>query len=70
MLSPRKLTLSDEDRAYLLMIKQEGKEMYEKYKNSNAGGKIRAYRFFGRYELACWLLGEENEIAYATQDED
>ena len=69
MIEPKKLTLTEEDREYLLKIKQEGKEIYDKYKNSKAGGKMRACRFFGRYELACWLLGEENEIAYATQDE-
>lgn len=69
MLEPRKLTLSDEDRSYLLKIKEEGQELYKKYKNGYAGAKMRAYRFFGRYELACWLLGDEKEISYATQDE-
>lgn len=69
MIEPRKLSLSEEDREYLLKIKKEGKEIYQKYKHGKAGAIMRAYRFFGRYELACWLLGDENEIAYATQDE-
>lgn len=69
MVEQRELTLSEKDKEYLLKIKQEGKEMYEKYKHGNAGAIMRAYRFFGRYELACWLLGDDGEIAYATQDE-